>query len=708
MLLSLKHRRSCESQIQKLVVIFAAAILLLPLHACRQSEDSPDQETTPETSETTIADDASAAAVVIFEQFSQAWASRDYSAMHRLLSPKSQQAIDEETFVERYENIMNGIRAENLDFRLLDDHADRPVEDHERVLLFELNMDTLAGPLTLDDYEMTLSRSDPEQGNWQIEWTEALIFPHMKAQDQVQARTLHPKRGEIYDRSGRGLAVNGELITIGIVPDRFMPERDENIAAMADLLGISEEQIEQVADQATVPDWFYPVVTLGENQSELSAQLTAIDGVIYQRTEGRIYPGGAALGQLTGYVGAITAEELENHPDAGYTAHDQIGKMGLELAFEDRLRGARGGEIYLIDPDTDRVVREIARKEPDHGENITLTIDLDMQRQIYAEMEDEAGSAVALNPQTGEILALVSTPVFDPNVFQTYVPQTVRETWNESEKSYFLNRFNAGYAPGSVFKLVTAAIGLQYGHTQPDEVLSISGRHWQPDDSWGSYRVTRVRDLGDVDLRDALVKSDNIYFAMQALRIGRQDYESGAAGFAFGESLPIDMPFYRSQLANDGLTHETLLADTAYGQGEILVSSLHMALIYAALASDGDLMTPVLELKNDFEPNIWHEQAIRSEDVDLLRGMLEEVIHAPDGTAYQGENLSRRLLGKTGTAELKAHLEDEDAEENGWFIAMDAEQDSLLLAMMIEDVKDRGGSGYVVPFVMRCMQRLLD
>lgn len=670
-----------------------------------ETEQNKDEITTknlPTYSEETT-DPAKEDALGVFEKYAAAWQDKNYEAMYRLLSHNAKDLIDEETYVNRYSNIFNGIKAERIQVLLLE-HQER---DFEHTINFQVNMDTLAGYLELTEYRMKVVY-EPDDSDWRIEWTESLIFPYMQVNDQVRAHIISPKRGEVYDRHGRGLAINGELITIGIVPKSFIPVREEAVPLMAELLGISEDRINQIVDKATVSDWFYPLVTLSGDQNDLSVKLTSIDGVQYQRTSGRIYPGKESAGLLVGYIGPITAEEIGRHPDAGYSENDMIGKRGIELVYEKRLRGKNGGVIYLVDKETDNIIREIGRLDPITGEEIHLTIDLFIQEKAYMEMKEEKGSAAILDPRTGEILALISTPAFDPNVFQTYIPDEMRRIWNETDRGYFLNRFSAGYVPGSVFKFITAAIGLKYGSLDPDEVYDISGLYWQPNQTWGSYRVTRVSDNGPVNLRKAMITSDNIYFAMIALETKLEHFEQGAADFGLGESLPLSYPFYRSQLSNAELDREILIADTGYGQGEILTTTLHMALIYSTLATEGNLIKPALELDQNRQDAIWKKNTVRAADVPLLRDILLQVVEDPGGAGYDNTYVSRRILGKTGTAELKARLDDEDSKENGWFIAMDADEDSLIIAMMIEDVKDRGGSRYVVPFVKRTMEAVFS
>jgi penicillin-binding protein len=646
-----------------------------------------------------------------FMAFSAAWADGNYAAMYQLLSSTAKNRVTEIAFIERYDKIMQGIEAKNIVATARPEGAMLAETGTTAVLPFSVQMDTLAGSLDLPGYSMTLIReigsgdevTDPF---WTVDWTEELIFTDMAPTDRVQARLIQPTRGEIRDRNGWGLAVNGELTVIGLVPEIFKQVREDAIPQMASLLGISEERIAQVLDGASNPDWFYPVVTLPTELSQLSSQLTAIDGVQYQKSSGRIYPAGKAAALLTGYIGAVTAEDIEAQAKAGelYLATDKIGKMGLEQVFEKRLRGRPGGEIVLLPAEGQTIKRQIALQNAMNGETITLALDMTVQNALYEQMGDEAGAAVAQDPTTGEILALVSTPAFDPNLLQTYVPDSVQASWNEAKKPFFRSRFKQVYSPGSVFKLVTAASGLKEGSLEPDVALPITGLQWRPDSSWGQYAITRVSDPGQpVDLGLAFLKSDNIYFAQQALAAGESAMMQGAAGFGIGEVLPVDYPFDDSQLANSDLSNPVLLADTGYGQGEVLLSPIHIAMFYSALATQGDILKPVLEYEESRAPEVWKAQAIVAADVPILREALTAVVSDPAGTAYTADDQGLDLLGKTGTAELKQSLTDEASEENGWFVAMTLDEPRLTVAMVIEDVKNRGGSHFVVPLVKRAI-----
>ena len=645
-----------------------------------------------------------------FQTYKENWEKKDYNAMYNLLSNEAKDKITEEDFVKKYENIYEGIEANNLKIEADDGQDAKEVKGEDSSVSFSVVMDTLAGNVEIPQYNMTLKKEEANnKKTWTVDWNEKLIFPELEEGDKVKATTINPKRGEISDRNGKGLAINGTLNTIIIVPSKFNAVKNTALPEIAKILDISQDKIENLLNNSTNPEWAVPVVTLSTDDKEKAIKLTAIDGVQYQKAQGRVYPGGEAFGSLIGYIAPITAEELDKHKDEGYTSQDKIGKLGLEQVYEKRLKGEKGGEIYIAKGGKDDSKVAIVKKEAKDGENIKLSIDIDTQKKIYTEMKGEAGAATASNPKTGEILALVSSPSFDSNLYSTYISDTTRNSWKTSINDPFTNRFKAAYAPGSTFKLVTGAIGLKTGIIKPDEALSITGTQWQPDSSWGNNKVTRVGDIGKpVNLQDAYIYSDNIYFAMQALKIGKDNFTNESKNFGIGETLPIDYPFADSQLSNSGLTSEQLIADTGFGQGEVQISTLNLALIYSALANNGDIMTPVLELKSDTTPAVWKEKAIAADNVKTLTDDLVQVVENPSGTAYTNPGSRIKLLGKTGTAELKKSQDDTSAEENGWFVAMDVENPRLVVAMVMENVKTKGGSHHLVPIVKNIFDDVLN
>lgn len=325
-------------------------------------------------------------------------------------------------------------------------------------------------------------------------------------------------------------------------------------------------------------------------------------------------------------------------------------------------------------------------------------------------MTGERGAATAVNPKTGEILAMISAPSFDSNVFTTYVTKTQKTKWEETNNADEINRFNKTYSPGSTMKLLTASIGLKNGVIDPNATRDIKGLGWQKDGSWGDFEITRVTDPGSpVNLKDAVNHSDNIYFGQVALELGNEKFINGIKDFGIGEELSFEYPMQESQISNDGdLSREILLADTGYGQGEIMVTPLHVALSYSALANNGDIMQPRLVVSENSEAKVWKQGAIAKENLPILIDSFTALINDAGATIPDGAVPGFRVAGKTGSAEIKKTQDDTTGTENGWFVSVDPDTTKISLVMIIEDVKGRGSSHVTVPKVRNVMEYYLN
>ena len=293
----------------------------------------------------------------------------------------------------------------------------------------------------------------------------------------------------------------------------------------------------------------------------------------------REYPLGEAAAHLVGYVQSVTAEDLEEHAGEGYTANSVIGRSGMEGLFESELKGQNGCRIYIVNSEG-KEKEELACILVQHGQDIQLTIDADLQVSLYEQFKEDKSCSVAMNPYTGEVLALVSTPSYDNNDFIMGLSSEQWTALNEDENKPMYNRFRQVWCPGSTFKPITAAVGLESGAIDPMEDYGNVGLSWQKDASWGSYHVTTLHAYEPVILENALIYSDNIYFAKAALKIGSEEMESSLTGLGFNEELPFEIKMAESQYSNtEGIETEIQLADSGYGQGQVLVNPLHMACI---------------------------------------------------------------------------------------------------------------------------------
>lgn len=245
-----------------------------------------------------------------------------------------------------------------------------------------------------------------------------------------------------------------------------------------------------------------------------------------------------------------------------------------------------------------------------------------------------------------------------------------------------------------------AGIGLKTGSIDPKEDFGNEGLVWQKDSSWGSYQVTTLHEYEPVIMKNAIIYSDNIYFAKAALKIGSENFMNTLNEIGFNQNMPFEIAMQESTYSNtDKIETEIQLADSGYGQGQILVNPLHLASIYTSFLNEGNMIKPYLKYKEEASGETWIENAFSKENVEEIMQGVEGVVNDPEGTGYAAHRDDILLAGKTGTAELKATKEDTSGKEIGWFSVFTADKSvdkPILLISMVENVKGIGGSGYVV------------
>lgn len=621
-------------------------------------------------------------------------AARNYEEMYNRLSDDSRSTVDHDTFVSRNKNIYEGIDAQNITVQI--DEITK--EGRNRRLSYTISMDTVGGNVS---FSCSTIFSKNKEFGWGPDWDDSMIFPDLTAEDKVRVTTSKGKRGSILDRDGSPLASDGTADSVGLVPGKIT-DKETTLKSMAELLQITPEDIENKLSASWVKDdSFVPVRTITAGNSTLKEQLLALPGVMITSTDARVYPQGEAFAHLTGYVQAVTAEDLEKNPDKNYTTQSVIGRTGLEALYEDTLRAEDGCEIYIADKDGKRKSNIVARPAKD-GTDVKLTIDTGLQSALYDRMKQDKGCAVVIDPTNGETLALVSTPSYDPNSFVNGMTESQWQGLNEDPAMPMYNRFKAAHCPGSSFKPVTGAVGLTSGKLSAQEDMGHSGLAWQKDTSWGDYKVTTLTEYsGAANLTNALIYSDNIYFAKAALKIGADTMAQGLSSLGFGQTMPYTFGLTASSFGKDGaFSGEIDLADSGFGQGAVLVNPIHMASIYSAFVNQGSMIQPWLVYDEEPKTPYLKEQAFSPDAAQAIQDALVQVIENSGGTGHSAAISGVKLAGKTGTAEIKQSQDDQTGTELGWFNAFNLDSDTPRLAVaMIEDVKNRGGSHYVIPIV---------
>ena len=630
---------------------------------------------------------------------------QEYEQMYAMLHIEASGNVSQEDFIKRNSAIYEGIEIQNMAVEII------AYDEEQLTVTYQTSFDTVAGEISFENEAFFLEGED----GYKLVWDNSLIFPNLASTDKVRVSTTQANRGEILDRNGRVLAGKGTASSVGIVPGK-LENREEAIAKIAELLETTPEVIEKkLSAQWVKDDSFIPIKTIPRveeiellkvepdedvlKEKERHESLLAIPGVMISDVEVREYPLGEAAAHLVGYVQSVTAEDLEEHAGEGYTANSVIGRSGMEGLFEKELKGQNGCRIYIVNSEG-KEKEELACILVQHGQDIKLTIDASLQIALYEQFQEDKSCSVAMNPYTGEVLALVSTPSYDNNDFIMGLSSEQWTALNDDEDKPMYNRFRQVWCPGSTFKPVTAAVGLESGAIDPNEDYGNVGLSWQKDASWGSYYITTLHAYEPVILENALIYSDNIYFAKAALKIGSEEMESSLTGLGFNEELPFKIKMAESQYSNsEGIETEIQLADSGYGQGQVLVNPLHMACIYSAFCNEGNVIKPYLVYKNEIAAEYWIPGAFSNETASRVLEGTKKVVNDSNGTGYAAHRDDILLAGKTGTAEIKASKDDTSGTELGWFAIFTAEdtvERPILIISMVEDVKGRGGSGYVV------------
>ena len=625
---------------------------------------------------------------------------KKYEEMYSLLSSKSKANISEEDFIKRNKNIYEGIEAENFSVDI------QSIENENKLvkITYKNSMDTMSGHV---DFINTATLELNEEKEYKIDWTSNLIFPKLNTEDKVRVKTIEAKRGSILDRNGEYLATNGVASKIGLVPGKMSDNKEKDIEKIAELLNMTSDGINSELSASYVKaDTFVPLKTVGKSEMELKNKLLEIKGIKIIDADERIYPQGVSTSQLVGYIQPINAEELKEKAKDGYTSSSKIGKYGLERAYESTLRAVNGSEIYIEDANGNKKT-SIAKQEQKDGQDVKLTIDSKLQQTVYEQFKDDKSAVVVMNPKTGEVLVLASCPSFDSNDFSLGMTTADYKNLTENSDNLLYNRYLATYAPGSSLKPIIGAIGLTTGAFSADDDFGRSGTKWQNDSSWGDFYITTLSTYSEpANLKNALIHSDNIYFAKAALKIGGKNLINSLKNIGFGQQIEFPQTISKSSYSNsESFTNETQLANSGYGQGEVLVNPIHMAMMYSAFVNEGNMIMPYLEYKENASSQMdkyYKENAFSKEAANEVRDDLIQVVENPSGTAHSAKIEGKTIAGKTGTAEIKQSKDDTEGTEIGWFNAFkvgESDENSLLVVSMVENVKGKGGSHYLLPKV---------
>ena len=605
---------------------------------------------------------------------------KDYKQMYQMLNPKIVYTPTQKYFVEKYKEFYEEIDAKNIQIKILD--------EQDSVIEYLIYIDTLAGRIT---YRNKVGVKDE-----QIQFNKNLIMDGYTDGCKIKITTYNPeKRGRILDRNGKVLAEDGKGYSVGLVKGKLNGEND--YGQIAQYLETDVETLQKKMSASWInDDSFVPIKTVSEATKNdlINKNILGINGVKISTVSIRTYPYDKVASHIVGYVQNVNAEDLKKHKNEGYNSTSVIGRNGIEAAYEEKLKGITSGKIELVDKN-DKVIKELCHKEVKMSpQDITLTIDIDLQQSLYNEYQNDKSASVALNPKTGEVLALVSTPSYSNNDFVLGLSTDKWNALNNDVNQPLMSRYKQTYTPGSSMKPITAAIGLETKTIDPNKDLGTKDK-WQKDSSWGNYYVTTLHAPSPNNLKNAITYSDNVYFARSALNIGKDNLFKYYKNLKIGEKIPFELALNKSQYINKNQkVSDQLIADSGYGQGQILINPLQLASIYSAFVNNGSIYQPHIV---QGQTKTWIKNVFSKETTKTIKEDLINAIADKNGTGHAIYHDNVVLAGKTGTAEIKQSQSDTTGTELGWFTVMTTdEKQPILMTTVVEDVKNRGGSGYVV------------
>jgi penicillin-binding protein 2 len=669
----------------------------------------------------TPAPDAQAAVTAYLE----ALKTDDYNTMYAMLTRASRDTITQEDFAVRYRDALNNMSASTLDFTVLSSL----LSPYTAEVAYHITYRTaLVGDIDRD----IVMRLSLEEGQWKVQWEDGLILPELAGGNVLRMDYDVPARGNIYDQNGLPVVGQSDALAFGIIPGQINPETEGTLVAeLSRLCGISGDDIRDSYVSAGA-DWYIPMC---EGTREEAARLLAINpgGLVVNAYNSRYYFDQGLAPQVVGYTLSISAEELDQYRRLGYRGDEKVGQAGIEKWAEDYLAGQHGGTLYVVNPATAQIVTRIGQSNPLPADSIYLTLDRNLQFYAQKALGGFKGAIVVLEMDTGRVLAMASSPDFDPNLFEPTNPNNAGLTTLLSDTNEpLVNRAAQGQYPlGSAFKVITFSAALesglylkettydcQYDFTElTDRILhDWTWQHCQDAIAAGQACDSRSElPSGVLTLQEGLMRSCNPYFWHIGLDLFKNwnrgsDIANMARAFGLGSPTGVDQVAESS--GNISVpTNELEATNQAIGQGDVLVTPLQAATFIAAVGNGGTLYRPqiiekIQPIEGDpitvFKPEARGTLPLRPENLKTLQDALWMVVHDPRGTAqFRLRGLQFPVAGKTGTAESG------NGKPHAWFVgytlaSQDTRQPDIAIAVLIENVGE--GSDYAAPIFQRMVE----
>jgi penicillin-binding protein 2 len=719
-------------------LLLALLTFSLSLGACGSGSNGTGPGTTPELPDPVQTTESAPNPDDTARQFLDAWKTGDYAGMYQQLSGLTQDDLSLEAFTERYQDVMRSAAITALDYQVVSSLIISPQRAEVR---FRITLTSAAVGDIIRENRIDLSRVSGEP--WRIAWTDAAILPELEGGNGLSLATVTPTRANIYDRNNKAFAAEAtadqpNATALWIVPNQIGDEEAEDtmLSTLRRLFDLAiVDPILERYDAIRNTDFFTPLgVVPYDDYFTVGGLLGSLGGVQASWYSTRYYPGsgltpfgGGASPHAVGYVSQIQEAELEDYLARGYQGDEFVGRIGIERVFEDELRGVPGGTLYLTDSDG-QVLQVLTSRDTEPPYAIYTTLDRDLQQIAQQSIANYTGAVVVLERDTGAVLAMASSPGFDPNLFDFQNPNGPNGAFQalNSANQPYVNRATQGlYPPGSIFKVITMAAAIESGKYNADTIYKC-GLIWTeiPGLELFDWRYEKERPAaGEITLRQGLEYSCNPWFYHIGLGLFNEGLPTAisdmAKGFGLGQSTGIEIGDEAGTVPDPEAKLERLGEEwnfrdpvqLAIGQSFLEVTPLQIARIYAALGNGGTLYQPQLissienaegEVIQTFEPIAQGELPIREDTLAQIQQGMINVIKQSYATAYRrflGLNLN--VAGKTGTATTG-----EFTESHAWFAGYTYEgredKPDIAIAVILENQGE--GSDWGAPIFRRIVE----
>jgi penicillin-binding protein 2 len=667
--------------------------------------------------QTTTVPDVLAAA----QAYLDAWEQEQYASMYGMLTAIGQDAVTQEEFEKFYRDVAAEAALSSWDTEILSSLTNpKSAQVGYRVILHSV----LVGDLQRDT-QMNLSL---ENGAWYVQWDEALFMPELHNGNYLRMEYRSPARANIYDLSGSALVAQSDAVAIGLDTGLVDEEYANSLLSeLYRLTGVRPETLRPLLESYRPNGWYLPVGDVSaEDLNSFNVNICSRSGVICQPFRGRYYFEGGIAPHVVGYVSAIQAEEVEQYKRLGYNVYsDRVGQKGLEAWGEEYLSGKRGGVLYLVAPDG-AIITRLAESTSAPAESIYTTLNKELQSGAQAALSKFPGAVVVLERDTGRVLAMASSPGFNPNLFepQNYNSSSQIADLFDPERLPLLNRATQGQYPlGSVFKIITMAEALESGLYTAEteytceyffnELSGVTLNDWTYDHY---LEDGKTQASGILTLPQGLMRSCNPWFWHIGLDLFNRGLTLGvsdmARAFGLGSLTGFELPEEAGNIPDPGSQLDA--TNLAIGQGDTLVTPLQVAAFVAAVGNGGTLYKPSVVEKiapldglptYQFTPQVSATLPISTTNLAIIQDAMSTVVNNSRGTAYfvlgpfsQSYRIS--IAGKTGTAQSGF------GEPHAWFVGYtDAGQEGkpdIAVAVIAERAGE--GSEIAAPIFKRVME----